>query len=600
MNDEKELKGIEQLIAESKENHVEEKSAPRTGGDAVLATQVEGTPDIQTEEVTEKFEKKMKEIRLKELEKEAEQKASSQGYDYIDLVGFPISDTAISSIPKEIAEREKVVCFFNNEKEVRLGALAPTSVHEGILQEVIQKHTVDGSGKIYLISKNSFTHALKNYDRIPELKKFEYGVEITGDDLERLRPLVSNFGNLNARLNTEKNMTELFALIVAGSLEAGSSDIHIEAQEKVIQLRYRIDGVMHEVSKLEKDLWKRLDARIKTIAGLKINVTEKPQDGRITIYLGENDKLDLRVSTLPTAFGESIVMRLLKSNVTSLSFDDLGLRGKSYENLKTAVEKTTGMVVTTGPTGSGKTTTLYAMLNKLNDGKTKIITLEDPIEFKLAGIAQSQIDHSKGYSFADGLRSLMRQDPDIIMVGELRDIETADVAIDASLTGHKVISTIHTNDAAGAVPRFLSMGVKPFLLAPALNAVVGQRLLRKICDSCKVPHTPEAYELEKAARIMEQLPENSGHKKIDLSQVHWLRGGGCEECQHIGYKGRLGIFEIFLMNKEFESMILSGKVSSYDMAEIARKYGMITMQQDGILKAIEGLTTLEEIFRVAG
>ncbi len=594
MTDDNELKGIDQLLAESKN-----KKAPTTGGEAVLSSEVEGTPDIATEEVTERFEKKMRELQLKALEREAEAKATAAGYPYIDLTSFPISDFALSSIPRKTAQELQVICFFNNEKEVRIGAVDPTDKTKELLEQVIQEHTVDGSGQIYIISQHSFDVAYKNYDRLPEIKEFKYGVEITGEQLEQLKPLVSNFGNLNARLNTEKNMTNMVAMIIAGALEAGSSDIHIEAEEKFVVLRYRVDGVMHQVGKMDKDVWKRLDSRIKTIAGLKINVTDKPQDGRITIYLGADDKLDLRVSALPTAFGESIVMRLLKSSVASLGFDDLGIRGNSYERLAAAIEKTTGMVVTTGPTGSGKTTTLYAMLNKLNDGKTKIITLEDPIEYKLPGIAQSQIDHSKGYSFADGLRSLMRQDPDIIMVGELRDTETAEVAIEASLTGHKVISTIHTNDAAGAVPRFLSMGVQPYLLAPALNAIIGQRLVRRICESCKVAYTPEPAMLEKAQRILSDLPENSGHD-TDLSKVQWLRGGGCEECQHIGYKGRTGIYEIFTMNAEFEQMILSGNVSAYDMAATAKKFGMITMQQDGIFKAMDAVTTLDEVFRVAG
>ncbi len=597
MTDDNGLKGIDELLAESKSS---KKETPKTGGSPVAGSKIQGTPSISSEDVEEKFQKKMEEIKLKELEEIAETQAAGLGYPYIDLTNFPISEHAISSIPKETALEHKVVCFLNNEKEVRLGALSPNKKTEEILQEVITKKTVDGNGKIYIISQHSYDLAVKNYDRLPEYKEFKYGIEITGKDLEALKPQVKNFGTLSAHLNSEKNMTTIFALLVAGALDMNASDIHIEAEEDDILVRYRIDGVMQQAAKMEKDLWKRLDARIKTIAGLKINITNKPQDGRITIYLGKNDKLDLRVSTIPTAFGESIVMRLLKSSASTLQFDDLGLKGKSYENLKTAIEKTTGMVITTGPTGSGKTTTLYAILNKLNDGKSKIITLEDPIEYKVVGISQSQIDHSKGYSFANGLRSLMRQDPDIIMVGELRDTETAEVAIEASLTGHKVISTIHTNDAAGAVPRFLSMGVKPFLLAPALNAVIGQRLVRKICESCKIESHPEEDALRKAQRVMDELPENSGHEKPNIKEVRWLRGGGCDECGHIGYRGRIGIYEIFSMNSEFEEMILSGKVSAYDMAATAKKYGMITMQQDGILKAIEGITTLDEVFRVAG
>lgn len=597
MADKKEIKGIKELLAETK-NSSDQVNSDKV--DNFSDINITHSPTIRTQQVTEEFEKKMKDIRIKELEKETAVKGGSQGYPYIDLGGFPVSDYAIASIPKEVSKKEKTVCFYNDEKQVRIGAIQPSEKTKEILADIIKDHTVDGEGKIYIISQHSFDEAFHNYDRLPEIKDVKYGIEITGNQLNELRPKVSNFGKLNTMINVEKNMTSLFAMLVAGALEIEASDIHIEAEESAIILRYRIDGVMHQVGKMDKKIWDRLDSRIKGIAGLKINVKEKPQDGRITIYLPNQDNLELRVSTLPTSFGESIVMRLLKSKTASLGFNDLGLRGSAYNNLKTAIEKTTGMVVTTGPTGSGKTTTLYAILNELNDGNSKIITLEDPIEYKIAGISQSQIDRSQGYSFADGLRSILRQDPDVIMVGELRDLETAEVSIDASLTGHRVVSTIHTNDAAGAVPRFLSMGVKPYLLSPALNAVIGQRLVRKICDNCKVPYQPEPALIEKAQKIMDMIPENSGYEKVDLSNHQFLRGGGCEECKHIGYKGRRGIFEIFLMNEAFEKMILAGNVSEYDMAKIAAEQGMITMVEDGLLKAVEGVTTIDEVFRIAG
>ncbi|MCC6639071.1 Flp pilus assembly complex ATPase component TadA [Candidatus Falkowbacteria bacterium] len=578
------------------------KKPPVTGGSAVASSLVSNgqAPAISSKDVAEEFQSKMRKIRLAELEELTKQQAANASLPYIDLTGFPISDTALKSLARDVAQKEKMICFFNNEKEVRLGVLANTPRAQEVLDEIIKKHTVDGSGKIYLISQNSFDLAEKNYDRLPEFKKFEYGLEITGKQLEELKPLVSNFGNLNGRLNTESNMTTIFAMIITGAMTHGASDIHIEAEETSVVLRYRIDGVMQQAAKLEREVWKRLDSRIKTIAHLKINITDRPQDGRITIHMSETDKLEIRVSTLPTSYGESIVMRLLKSGVASLEFDNLGLRGKAYEDLKKAVEKTTGMVVTTGPTGSGKTTTLYAILNKLNNGEDKIITLEDPVEYKIAGISQSQIDHAKGYSFADGLRSILRQDPDVVMVGELRDLETVEVSLQAALTGHKVLSTIHTNDAAGAVPRFLSMGAQPFLLAPALNAIIGQRLIRKICSNCVIETTLEPAIIQKAQEIINNLPDNSGYGKVDLSTIKFKRGGGCDVCGHIGYKGRLGIYEIVAMNKEFESMILSGNVSAYDMADAAKKHGMITMQQDGILKAIDGITTLDEVFRVIG
>jgi len=291
-------------------------------------------------------------------------------------------------------------------------------------------------------------------------------------------------------------------------------------------------------------------------------------------------------------------MRLLKPGTIALQFEQLGIRGVAYEQLKKEVERPNGMIITTGPTGSGKTTSLYAILNKLNDGHTKIITLEDPVEYKLEGIAQSQIDKSRDYTFAKGLHSILRQDPDVVMVGELRDLETAEVAIQAALTGHLVLSTIHTNSAAGAVPRFLSMGVKPFLLAPALNAVIGQRLVRRICKDCIIEDTPPPEDLERAKKILSDVNPKSGYT-VDINGMKFYKGKGCKTCGDLGYKGRMGIYEIMVMTEEIEKVILSGQVSEYDMQRIAMEQGMVSMVQDGILKALDKITTLEEVYSVA-
>jgi type II secretory ATPase GspE/PulE/Tfp pilus assembly ATPase PilB-like protein len=313
----------------------------------------------------------------------------------------------------------------------------------------------------------------------------------------------------------------------------------------------------------------------------------------------EKDKMDIRVSTMPTAWGESVVMRLLKSSSVGLSFDQLGLRASAYKRLKREIDKPQGMVVTTGPTGSGKTTTLYAILNTLNTPDTKIITLENPIEYRMVGIAQSQIDHSKDYTFAKGLRAILRQDPNVIMVGEIRDLETAETAVQAALTGHLLLSTIHTNDAAGAIPRFLSMGLQPFLLAPALNAIIGQRLVRKICVDCKTEMTLDLETLERVKAALQNIPENSGEPIPDVTTLKFYEGKGCTKCNKIGYKGRVGIYEIFTKNPEIEALILSGNVSEYQMKDIKHKAGMLSMGQDGLLKALEGATSVAEVLRVA-
>ncbi len=334
---------------------------------------------------------------------------------------------------------------------------------------------------------------------------------------------------------------------------------------------------------------------MKVLAKVKINITDKPQDGRMSIVT-KKDRIDIRASFLPTNFGESVVMRLLRSSAVGLGFEQLGIRNRSFEQLKKEVERPNGMIITTGPTGSGKTTTLYAILKKLNDQETKIITVEDPIEYQLEGINQSQT--SEKYTFAQGLRSIVRQDPDVVMIGEIRDLETAEIAVQAALTGHLVLSTIHTNDAAGTVPRFLSMGAKSFLLAPALNAMIGQRLVRRICEKCKTEDKISKEHMEEVKKIVDKLPD---FEKNELSskELKFHKGKGCDACQGLGYKGRIGVYEIMIMDKEIEKLILSGKVSEYDMREISAKKGMLSMVQDGVLKALDGITSIEEIFRVA-
>jgi len=328
-----------------------------------------------------------------------------------------------------------------------------------------------------------------------------------------------------------------------------------------------------------------------------MNITDRPQDGRFTIYL-EKEKIDVRVSCLPTSYGESVVMRLLLSSSIGLGFEKLGFRKEVLNLLKQQIKRPNGMIITTGPTGSGKTTTLYAILNELNDKETKIITLEDPVEYRLQGINQSQVDKSKNYTFAKGLRSILRQDPDVVMVGEIRDLETSEIAVQAALTGHLVISTLHTNDAAGALPRLLSMGVKPFLLAPSINAVIGQRLVRKICDKCKKEISIPLEQMEKVKKILLEIPVNS-MIKIDLDKLKFYKGEGCEACQGLGYKGRMGIYEVFTIDSDIEKEILSGQLSEYKMKELTKAQGMITMVQDGVLKALEGITSIDEVFRVA-
>ena len=553
------------------------------------------TPSVTSPDAQAKFASKMAELELQAKEKETAKKGAASGVPYINLKGFPISTDALSLMSQEQAEALRAVVFLYSGDEIRLGAVDPA--RPDVQEAAFQVGERSGAKTaVYVISEESFRNAIKLYATLPKIRKIVKGVEIGEAELKKYQEEMKTYKDLD-RMIQKVAVTESVALIIAAALKGDASDIHIEAEEKDIVVRLRIDGVLQDAARLNKDLWPRVIGRIKLFSSLKINVTNVPQDGRFTIYVA-GQKVEVRVSTIPTAYGESVVMRLLKPSTIGLSFDDLGIRGKAYEQLKREVERPNGMIITTGPTGSGKTTSLYAVLKKLNTAETKIITLEDPVEYKLEGINQSPIDLSKDYTFAKGLRAILRQDPDVIMVGEIRDLETAETAIQAALTGHLMISTIHTNSAAGAIPRFLAMGVKPFLLAPALNAVIGQRLVRRIHADCKTEDKPEADKMKKVKKILSELNPESGYK-IDVDNLKFYKGKGCAKCGDSGFKGRMGIYEIFTMSPEIEKVILSGSVSEYQMQDIAVKQGMVTMAQDGLLKALDGITSVDEVLSVA-
>jgi len=540
------------------------------------------------------FAQKEQEIKLKELERTTERTANNLGISYINLVGFSVSPEALSLVEESEARRLSVISFFYDGSRIRLAANNPNNSEITELQEKLKKKYFC-EAKLYLISDHSLKYALELYKSLPKPRLVIRGINVTEEDLAKYSEKFSSFKDVQEQINKNPSVTEIITVIMAASIKMGSTDIHIEGEEGSIKVRFRIDGVLHDAATMNKDLWDKIILRLKTLTKVKINIINKPQDGRMSIFMAK-ERIDIRASFLPTNFGESVVMRLLRSSTVGLGFEDLGLRGSAFEQLKREVERPNGMIITTGPTGSGKTTTLYAILKKLNTSETKIITIEDPIEYQLSGVNQSQV--SEKYTFAAGLRSIVRQDPDIIMVGEIRDLETAEIAIQAALTGHLVLSTIHTNYAAGTVPRFLSMGVKPFLLAPAINAVIGQRLVRLICKECKTEDNLDKETMERVVKSLEKLPE-AERKNVDFKKMKFYKGVGCDACQGIGFKGRVGIYEIMMVNKDIEKVILSGNVSEYDMAEIANKHGMVTMVQDGLLKALDGKTSVSEIFRVA-
>jgi type II secretory ATPase GspE/PulE/Tfp pilus assembly ATPase PilB-like protein len=538
-----------------------------------------------------KLSSKINEITLGEKEREIQGKAQSMGLAYFNLVGFPISPDALTTVDRKQSKANRVVCFFNSGQEIRLGAVDYNKQVKSIEKQI--KDNSHANVSTYLISENSFNQAWKLYEALPKFREINRGVEIDAKDLENFSEDITDFRELDEKIQ-KTSVTNLVVLILAAAIKGRASDIHIEAEEKDIKVRYRIDGVLNDVASIDKSTWPKIISRIKQLAKLKINISNKPQDGRFSIFTPK-DRIDVRVSALPTAFGESIVMRILLSSSINLSFEQLGLTGDAFKILEREISRPNGMIITTGPTGSGKTTTLYAILTKLNDPETKIITIEDPIEYELEGINQSQTN--KDYQFAQGLKSIVRQDPDVIMVGEIRDNDTAAIAIQASLTGHLVLSTIHTNDAFGTIPRFISLDAKPFLLAPALNVAIGQRLVRRVCNNCKTEIELDPNSLERVKKIIASIPERS-ERKPTTEKLKFFKGRGCEKCQGLGYKGRIGIFEIMPIEGDIEEAIHKGNLSENEIKDLAQNEGILTMLQDGILKALDGVTSVEEIFRV--
>jgi type II secretory ATPase GspE/PulE/Tfp pilus assembly ATPase PilB-like protein len=437
-------------------------------------------------------------------------------------------------------------------------------------------------------------------------KKITGEVVISPEIASEIQKEVKNIPALKVKIeeSMKGRLSEILEITLAGTIYLGVSDIHIEPKEGETKIRVRVDGLLHEVLPFEEKTYKKLVSRIKLLSGLKLNIEDRPQDGRFSISMPEDTEqaitksftIEVRVSSLPTEYGETIVMRLLNPK-SLISLEALGLRKDLAELFNKEISKPNGMIIVTGPTGSGKTTTLYAFLKKIRRSDNKIITIEDPIEYHLSGISQTQVDHSKGYDFANGLRSIMRQDPDIVLVGEIRDLETANIALQAALTGHLVFSTLHTNDAAGTIARLQSLGEKPVNIGPAINMVIGQRLVRKVCKKCFKKEKIKPQDLKKIKKALKNIPKEINSIKID-SKLKISVPVGCKGCNFTGYKGRTGIYEAFIIDDELEKFILTSP-SIAGLREIGIKKGMILMYQSGMLKVIEGKTTIEEVERVA-
>lgn len=394
------------------------------------------------------------------------------------------------------------------------------------------------------------------------------------------------------------NIPQMVMIMISYALDLRSSDIHVEALEKHVRIRYRIDGVLREVVEYPSNLHPAVVSRVKIMSNLKIDEQRLPQDGRADVTTRDGREMDLRISTLPTVNGEKIVMRIQDKSRKIPDLPELGISGISLKNLEAALSSPNGIIINTGPTGSGKTTTLYSCLTQLNKEEVNILTIEDPVEIQLDGLNQSQVHHDIDYGFATGMRSALRQDPDIIMVGEIRDKETANTAIESSLTGHLVFSTLHTNSAVESITRIVNMGVQPYLITSTIELIIAQRLVRRVCEKCKKPAETSGEILELVKKAMANLHVEGEIDPALAEKMQFYEAVGCEDCDKVGYKGRVGLYEVFRMNNELRRLI-GESADALDIQEAAQKGGMVTLEQAGIIKALEGLTTLEEVYRVA-
>lgn len=422
-------------------------------------------------------------------------------------------------------------------------------------------------------------------------KTFVRELEVSAKILNDVSSRVRNLADLVEKIKEHKgkDITDLLEVILSGAIHLNCSDIHFEPTKEDVLMRVRIDGALHEATNFERKTYSLITSRIKLLASMKLNITEKPQDGRFSVKM--NTPVEIRVSSLPVEDGETLVLRILNPK-SLIELEELGMREALLKTVEREIKKPNGMILVSGPTGSGKTTTLYAILNKIKRPEIKIITIEDPIEYKIEGIIQTQVDPKRGYDFSNGLRAIVRQDPDVILVGEIRDPETASIALQAALTGHLVLSTIHTNDAAGIIERLLSLGEKLMNIAPAINISIAQRLVRRICPFCTIFREPNEEELEKIISGLQRI----NYKVQKIEKIPAPKG--CRECNFSGYRGRVGIFEAFVVDEEMEKFIIKGP-SIPEVREMAIKKGMVPLYQDGLLKVIGGITTLSEVERVS-
>ncbi len=547
--------------------------------------------DLISAEDETKLESGLAKIKREAKEKDTMDKAAQLAMNYIDIAITPINPDLLKIITREEAEQNLVMPFYRMGKKLRITVAHPT--HPGTLELITKLKKQGYLVNINLSSEEGIKDALHLYDTDQYIVKKEINTQMDEAKIQTYEKELADLKSLGAKLSNV-NSEEAVYLINIGALRSGSSDIHLEAEDQFVRARFRIDGILHEVFRIQKSAWQNISNQLKYMAKLRLNVTNIPQDGRYYFSVN-NRKIDVRVSVLPTEYGESFVMRLLDSNRHLISFEELGFSGPYLTKIENLTKISHGMILVTGPTGSGKTTTLYTMLAQFNKPEAKIITLEDPIEYHLPGISQSQINEKGGYNFASGLRSILRQDPEVIMIGEIRDLETAETAAQAALTGHVMLSTLHTNSAIETIPRLINIGLPSFMIGPSLNTIIAQRLCRRICPNCSKPQPIPKAELEELQHVVETIKSVRPSENIIIPETLPV-AEGCDVCSHTGYKGRVIVAEFLGIDFEMKDLILN-KASTTKMIEAARRKGMITMREDGILKVLQGVTTLEEVHR---
>ena len=552
----------------------------------------------------EKQKEFLAKVRYEEEENRAKLLAEKLGFPYLNLSFIPIEQDALVIISKEQSESAKAAVINKKAKLLQVVALNPDAKE---IQSLIADLEKNGFiVKVFVVSEKSLKKALLQYPLREEIKEITGTVKIASDALIRFKKEIVNVKSLKKILENlfQAKATEIIEAILAGSLINKASDVHFEPEKDKIRIRLRLDGVLEDIIFMPATIYQLVLNRVKLLSGLKLNIHEKAQDGRFSIAsggppAGEADAtIEIRTSVLPGAYGENIVMRVLDPSMIKIDLESLGIREDDLKIIENQLQRPTGMILTTGPTGSGKTTTLYAFIKKILTPDAKVITIEDPIEYQVEGISQTQVEPEYGYTFENGLRSIVRQDPDVILVGEIRDFETAEIAMHAALTGHLVFSTLHTNDAVGAVPRLIDLGVKPPVIAPAINLLMAQRLLRKLCPKCASKRNLNKEELQTFKKILANLPPRVGFKTELTIKTEISDAKSCDDC-HNGYSGRIAVMELFEITDEVEKLILKSPAEA-ELKEAAKKTGMVTMVQDAAIKILRGVTTIEETERILG